>query len=1336
MLEKTALALIFIALLSEMGACPSRAQDDDPPRPSRSNRRATKKQAEANTQEGGPGRLLRARGSSWIWFLDSFGTRHRIASTDVLKKWWASGPKVEEISSSELEKYRSGEEIDYGATPYTYVISRDSRVIKARLGNDPLAGQLKQLLKGNSPSSQSPRPPEPEPSQSASPVEEKPSPSSSGSEPTPTPASVREGTVIITSSPSGARVVRTADQHYYGETPLTLSLKPGPVSLSLSAKGYLTGRKKFILKVGQTLELPVKLRPKPAESPMISVDSQSVSVQPVPIGEVEVLLRSSNTELVPGLTQVFRLSLPGQGGACVPYPSRDRAAGLDQKDLWILTIPREGPFKLRRIVLPDALQEQARIAWSTDRDLLITDASDRERYLLNTYSQQMKPAPAVVAKTVNSRALTWLRKSDLSSRPEATKMFVIREVPGNTGQVAGLALSPDRRLLAGVSRESPRRPVIMSMATGNSITLPEPGEDLSEASLDWLTGDRILVTVPSKGSFVLSLEAMRAREVLEIAVKLAKAGQSEAAASTFDRLLRHYPTSGEAQVATEQRALIEQRLKVDRAATLVRKAKELAIQENHSAAINELNKALALGDVPVAQEAKVLLAEFETARAEAALKAAREAEAKDAASAVPLYKNIVRTAPPSVRQKAEAALSELGQKLQQTREQEDRKAIEDALARAQAARKAGDLSKAREILQEARRERPNAKELSLRAAEIDEASRQEKEKEDRARKTVTHYTRALALAHQGHLAEAAEAAGAALKEDPSHEPSQKLLAELSSATLEKTRALSTQGSPSPVPAETPRPGASPATPGSRVAAQTSSPGSLQPDGASPSAAPAGPSIRFVDVLIHPGTAWVYSLGPGTLARQVVGPVKVGKEIGVLVRDVLELPGVDRTERYAILVSRPSGLFVLGRGPSASGPFRAFKTEEIVFQYPVASGSSWVTARGHAQVQSSPPVSTVAGTYSTVLAVEEAVKNNDPFDVGTKLLTYRKLYAPGVGLIRQTLKRNSGPDRPILELTSFTPGKPSTPDTAATTGAGNPESPAPEIDTVRLEPPLPERGKASSRNQASPASAAVESPSDTAAGDEVSEEEALLKDKGESHFQQAQEQLKKRFHIEARMEIEAALSFDPGNQKYLDLKQMILAGLVEHSPYKPVFFQLGIDLAEVLLAYGAPDRIEPLASTLTTGRHSIPFDLVLTYRGGPSGTVPSTREQEGPNEGDTGELETTAQMLRWRLYIKSGRVVARQVSIRGDYQKATFPSIGHVILNEITSHIHAETEGPVANTRVLSWDLGVVHLKASVLALPRRKYTAKTGYTFEPARGIQDYRLTRVFVYVDPDTDRH
>jgi hypothetical protein len=498
------------------------------------------------------------------------------------------------------------------------------------------------------------------------------------------------------------------------------------------------------------------------------------------------------------------------------------------------------------------------------------------------------------------------------------------------------------------------------------------------------------------------------------------------------------------------------------------------------------------------------------------------------------------------------------------------------------------------------------------------------------------------------------------------------------------------------------------------------------------ASPSGPAIQFADVLIVPGTVWVYSLGPGTLTRQVVGPVKVQKETGVLVRDQLELPGIDRTERYAILVSRPDGLFILGRGRNANGPFRAMKPEEILFRFPAVGGASWVTSKGHAHAMSSPTVTTVAGTYPTVLAIEEAVKNHDPLDPGTKLLTYRKLYAPGVGLIRHTLRRANGPDRPILELTSYTPGKAST---MPTTGSDSPDAAQQPIESVTLESSTQERVSESERAPAPSTESSARPMAEASPGDEVSEEEALLKDKGESHFQQAQEQLKKHFPIQARVEIESALSFDPNNQKYLDLKRLILSGLVEHSPYRPVFFQLGIDLAEVLLTYGAPDRIEPLASNLSTGRHSIPFDLVLTYRGGPSGAVPSTIEQEGPDEGDSGESDTTAQMLRWRLFVKSGRVVARQVSTRGDYQKATFPVIGNVVLDEIVSRLHAETEGSVANTRVLSWDLGSVHLKASVLSLPRRRYTAKTGYTFEPARGIQDYRLTRVLVYIDPDTDR-
>src|SRR4029077_16729387 len=62
------------------------------------------------------------------------------------------------------------------------------------------------------------------------------------------------------------------------------------------------------------------------------------------------------------------------------------------------------------------------------------------------------------------------------------------------------------------------------------------------------------------------------------------------------------------------------------------------------------------------------------------------------------------------------------------------------------------------------------------------------------RRTYAHYSKAVSLSQEGKLAEAAEEAGAALKEDPGHLPSQKLLDELSAPARSPP---APPGSPSP-----------------------------------------------------------------------------------------------------------------------------------------------------------------------------------------------------------------------------------------------------------------------------------------------------------------------------------------------------------------------------------------------------------------------------------------------------------------------------------------------------------------------------------------------------------
>ncbi|MBI4863425.1 MAG: PEGA domain-containing protein [Candidatus Riflebacteria bacterium] len=1260
--------------------------------------------AQSGAGEPGPGRLLKARGSSWVWFLDSFGTRHRIASSEVLKKWWAEGPRVEELSPAELDRFQIGEEIDYGTNPYTYVISRDSRVIKARLGTDPLVGRLNQVLTGESAAPATPSPAAtPAPASAAAPS------------PRPPPVDSRDATLIITSDPSGAAVLRPHDGHRYGETPLTLRLKPQTLSFTFLLKGHLKRRKQVTLAPGQTQELAVRLSPAPGHDSQTAIaPAQNVPFKWIALGAVEALLRPVSGQptvagvpgFAGGLTQVFRLSLPGGMSAALPSPGAGRAAGFQSgQGLWLLSLPRDGAATLRLVTLPSTLGDNATLFWVSDRDLLLAEPSGQERLLLNTETlSYKKPREGAVPRAADPRARAWLHGDVIKRRPEALQRLTFRNVPGEAGVVAGLTLSPDGRLLAGVNRENQRQPLIMSMASGQSIALPEPGEDLGGATLSWLVGDRLLFTLPARGSFVLSLEAIPARTVQEMATTLASANQLEASTKMLQKLIRYYPGAPEARDAQGELARLEQKLAATRAAEHLARGKEAVVQGNQAAAVDELKKAAAFAGVPAGVEARELLGRLEVTRLEEELKRLADLESTDPEGALKWLKALAqRPLQEPMTSKVAAALATLEKRLALAREQE-RKARE-----------------AREI-------------------------------EEKRRRAAEQYTRALELLYAGRRAEALTAVKATISLDPTHAAGQKLVAQLSQPPPPVPGPTAAGPAPGASPQSTPAPGAttatarpvgSPAASGAPIVRASASPG----PGALQTGVTTG-GIRETDLPLCPGSRWVYSLGPGTLTRSVLGPVRLKGEVAVLVGDRIELPGARPMDRLRVLATRPGGLFLVAQGERREGPFRSTTPEEPLIRFPATVGSEWGKPRAHVGVIKEGPIATLAGTLQRSVTLEETAKYRDGQESGTKLLTYHTVFAPGVGLVRRSLKRATGADRPIFELSSFEPGQPrSGTATTPTTAAGG-ESTQTALPEIRLgAPPVPapepaqevgprenpgEEPVSASAAPARPPPTA--SPAQPAPGsdEEISEEEALLRDKGDAHFRQAKEHLARRFPIQARSEIESALSFDPGNREFQALKRRILGELATHSPFGPELFRLGEDVATVVLTFGAPDRIEPTASSIQLDRVSVPYDLILTYRGAPFGAIPVDSEAEARDEEDVDAPETRQCMALWRLFVKSGRVVARQVNYRGDYGKANFPFIGRHVAGEILAHPHGEISGALANTRLVTWDMGVVHLRASVLALPKRRYRARQGYVFEPPKSINDYRVTRTLAYLDPE----
>ena len=86
---------------------------------------------------------------------------------------------------------------------------------------------------------------------------------------TTTPAKPTTGTLIITSSPSGAKInvyggspKNKVNGRYRGETPLTIERQPGRYSVTFSAEGYVDTTKYVTITAGKTVTCSVTLRRK------------------------------------------------------------------------------------------------------------------------------------------------------------------------------------------------------------------------------------------------------------------------------------------------------------------------------------------------------------------------------------------------------------------------------------------------------------------------------------------------------------------------------------------------------------------------------------------------------------------------------------------------------------------------------------------------------------------------------------------------------------------------------------------------------------------------------------------------------------------------------------------------------------------------------------------------------------------------------------------------------------------------------------------------------------------------------------------------------------------
>jgi hypothetical protein len=366
------------------------------------------------------------------------------------------------------------------------------------------------------------------------------------------------------------------------------------------------------------------------------------------------------------------------------------------------------------------------------------------------------------------------------------------------------------------------------------------------------------------------------------------------------------------------------------------------------------------------------------------------------------------------------------------------------------------------------------------------------------------------------------------------------------------------------------------------------------------------------------------MGPGTLAREVVARMRVASEVALVVRETFEATaaGPDGASRFVLTALRTDGVRVLGQGDAPGGPFRTLSPPETLLALPARVGTSWESGgrRSRARVTGFRTVATAAGTFPRAVVVEETLDSSDPLDARTTHLTYESAYAPGIGLVSRRLKRPAGADRPVLDLMAYQPGA-SVASAPAATGSTGPAlattDALPEAALVAavpppasVPPPAPASPPAPVPSVASPA-AADEAGAEGAAAAEVAELERRLLEKGESHYQNAADHMARRFPIEARIEIESALSFDPAKREYLDLKKQILASLVVQAPYRPAHFKLGLSEAEVLRTLGGPDRIEPETAEIVAGPRRIRYDRVFTYRGSPYGPVPAASEVEGP-----------------------------------------------------------------------------------------------------------------------------
>jgi hypothetical protein len=110
------------------------------------------------------------------------------------------------------------------------------------------------------------------------------------------------------------------------------------------------------------------------------------------------------------------------------------------------------------------------------------------------------------------------------------------------------------------------------------------------------------------------------------------------------------------------------------------------------------------------------------------------------------------------------------------------------------------------------------------------------------------------------------------------------------------------------------------------------------------------------------------------------------------------------------------------------------------------------------------------------------------------------------------------------------------------------------------------------------------------------------------------------------------------------------------------------------------------------------------------------------------------MARWLLYLFRGRVVARVVTYPGSLARASHPAIRAHIRDDRLLRPHAETAGELPGIRVLSWDLGLLHARAWVAAVPRRRYSRTQGYTFIPPRDLSEYRVAQALAFLDPELD--